>query len=148
MSENKHEVFESAPEKPLDDFWLEQGKKLIEGSIPALQDAAKNLITLLGLLNTLYMGILAFTDYTTVSGGFFLKSAYGLPLICWLASLYFVLKVVMTRHRDINPLSPEDIERAYIDIVKTKQFNLRASFWFITAGLIFAAILLIAKFYR
>lgn len=57
------EVFESGPSEPLDDFWLEQGKKLMEGSIPAIEEAASSLIRAIGLLKGIHLGILGFAGF-------------------------------------------------------------------------------------
>ena len=42
-------IFDSAPSNPDDDFWLEHGKKMVGDAITAVREAAKALLTGLGL---------------------------------------------------------------------------------------------------
>ena len=45
MPDDKETIFNSPPSEPDDKFWLEQGEVLIKGSVTAILDAAKSLIT-------------------------------------------------------------------------------------------------------
>jgi hypothetical protein len=70
------------------------------------------------------------------------KALLVLPLILWLLALYFSLEVMMTRRRDLNLLSPDDIRQKSNEILDAKQKNLQAAFWCLAVGLVLAILLL------
>jgi hypothetical protein len=56
-------VYESAPSEPDDDFWLEQGRKMVADSLPTVRTAAASLTTAIGVLQGIYLGVLGFAKF-------------------------------------------------------------------------------------
>ncbi len=138
MANENEKIYDSGPSEPDDDFWLEQGVKMVEGSLPSVREAAKSLMTGLGVLKAIYLGILGFADLVPKTASLSLKSLFTLPLIFWLCALYCCLCVMMTKESQINLHSPDDIRQSAEQSLKSKQNSLKLAFWLLTIGLIFA----------
>ncbi|MCP4613107.1 MAG: hypothetical protein GY845_30810 [Planctomycetes bacterium] len=134
-------IYDSGQSEPDDDFWFEQGKKMVEESLPSIRDAAKSLMTSLGILNAIYLGILGFADLVPKTAPKTLKGLFVSPLIFWLIALYCCLCVMMTEKSQINLHSPDNIRQNTEDALKSKQFFLKLAFWLLTIGLILAIVL-------
>ncbi len=146
MIGEKEIIFESPPSRPDDEFWLEQGRELVKGSITAVLDAAKSLLTGLGLLQGIYLGIIGFADYIPKTMPLHWKSLFLLPLISWLVALSFCLWVVMTKRFEFHPRSPDEIRETYEKILEEKQRFLKAAFVFMALGIILAMLLFIFRY--
>jgi len=146
MTDEKDMVFESPPSRPDDEFWLEQGRELVKGSINAVLDAARSLLTGLGLLQGIYLGIIGFADYIPKIMPWAYKCLFLAPLISWLVALSFCLWVAMTKRFEFHPHSPDEIRETYEKILEEKQRFLKAAFFFMALGLISAMLLFIFRY--
>ncbi len=138
MANENEKIYDSGPSEPDDDFWLEQGRKMLEGSLSSVREAAKSLMTGLGVLKAIYLGILGFADLFPKTASLELKSLFTLPLIFWLGALYCCLCVMITKESQINLYSPDNIRQNAECTLKSKQNSLKLAFWLLTIGLIFA----------
>ena len=133
-------IYDSGPRDPNDDFWLGQGRKAVEDSLPAVREAAKALMTGLGVLQGIYVAILGFGDLakevTWPAAGLF-----ALPLVAWLVALHSCLSVMKTKAYALNLLAPEEIREHHAQVLKDKQRRLTYAFWELTAGLVLALVL-------
>lgn len=145
MADEKEIIYDSAPAEPDDDFWLEQGQKMISGSITAVREAAKALMTGLGLLKGIYLGVLGFADYIPKTMPLLHRSLFLLPLLLWVTALYLCLQVMMTTRLDINLHSPDDIRKKSESVLNEKQGRLRWAFWTLVIGLVAALMLLVFR---
>jgi hypothetical protein len=144
--ETGHEViYDSPPSEPDDDFWLDQGKKMVEGSLPALREAAKSFLTGLGVLQGIYLGILGFSEFIPKTMPLLQKSLFLIPLLCWLEALRHSLQVMMTQRLNIYFHSPDDIRKKSDSVLVEKQGKLQWAFWFLTLGLVAAFVLLVYR---
>ncbi len=134
MTDTNEPVYESPQSEPDDTFWLEQGRELVKGSLTAVQEGAKSLMTGLGLLNSVYLGILGFKEFIPKTAELCIKLLFLLPLIFWVSGLYFSIMVLMTKSREIILHSPDDIKKNFDLIIKEKQANLKLAFWMAAAG--------------
>jgi hypothetical protein len=138
-------IFDSPPSKPDDDFWLEQGRKLVDGSMAAVKDAAKNLLTGLGALQGIYIAMLGFAEFIPKTLDVWTKSLFFIPMLCWMVAIYLALQVLMTRQLYIYLHSPEDIQKELGEMVEIRQKHLQWAFWSATAGLVAVAVLLLYR---
>ena len=143
MNETKEIVFDSAEERYDDDFWLEQGRKLVEESLPAAVEAAKELAKGAGLLKAVYLGILGFTDLVEKTDPTAWKLLFALPLVFWLVALYFALGAIMTRRLEIVLHSPDSIRETIDMIMIDKQLKVTWAFAMTTIGLLVALALIV-----
>ena len=63
MSENNEKIFDSPASDPEDEFWLVHGKQIIIDSLPAVRSAANSVITALGFIQAIYLGMLGFGEF-------------------------------------------------------------------------------------
>ncbi len=133
-------IYESAEAKHDDDFWLEQGQKLIVESLPSVRQAAKGLMTALGLVKGIYLAILGFSGYLTEETTLYpiRMAGYFVPLFLWLGSIYACMAVMMTKKWLVLKDSPESVRSVMKNVLKGKQKSLLTAFWLFAAGLIWA----------
>lgn len=142
---NKDIVYDSPPGDPDDNFWLDQGKKLLEGSLESVHEAAKALMTGAGVVQGIYLGILGLSDYISKTMPILEKSLYLIPLALWLFSLHAALQVMMTDTHEVNLHSPEEIRGLSKSLLTEKQSRVQKAFQFFAAGIVAAILLLILR---
>ncbi len=145
MADEKEIIYDSAPTEPDDDFWLQEGQKMVGESVTAVREAAKTFMTGLGLLQGIYLGVLGFADYIPKTMPLLHRGLFLLPLLLWVSALYLCLQVMMTTRLDINLHSPDDIRKKSESVLNEKQGRLRWAFWTLVIGLVVALMLLVFR---
>ena len=147
MAASQPPVFDSADDKHDDAFWLEQGQKLIEESLPSIREAAKGLMTALGAVKGIYLGIIGLKPFFSAEAppSDVALVLYLLPLLFWLASIYFGMGVMMTRRWNYHKDSPDSIQDLLGRILKSKQQSLFIAFWLFGAGIVAALFALVGR---
>ncbi|MFQ5632183.1 MAG: hypothetical protein ACE5I1_25720 [bacterium] len=143
MAESNEVIFESPPPNLDDDFWLQQGRKMVEDSIIAVRESAKALMSGVGVIQGIYMGILGFADFVPKNTALAIKGLFIIPLLLWLVALYQSIQVMMTQRIDLVMHSPDDIRAKSEQVLIEKQRILQTAFWTLAAGLFVAFALLI-----
>lgn len=140
---------EDIPTSPPDDpdhlFWLEQGRKALMDSVSltTVRAAATSLMTGLGAMQAVYIGVLGFAEFITKDMKLQSKWLFALPSILWLASIYFCLRVLKTEGMEIRLTAPNEIRNRFQKLMRSKQRDLNIAFWLLLAGLVAATLLLI-----
>jgi len=147
MSENNEIIYDSPTSDPEDDFWLEHGRQMITESLGAVRSAANAVITALGVIQAIYLGILGFSEFIPEQVPWELKMLFFIPLLLWLVSLYCCIGVVMTGKMTIFLHSPEDIKQKSLNFTLEKQRLLKWGFGFLAAGLLAAFVLFVVRLY-
>ena len=142
----EEKIYDSGTPEIDDDFWLEQGKKLVEGSFEAVIKAAETIATGIGLLQGIYLAIIGFAEGVTKSFSGPYKALLIIPFLFWMLGLYTSIQVIMTKREEINLHSPDDIQNKFNKLLKNKQNNIMWSYWSLTAGMLIALVLLIFPF--
>lgn len=141
MANEKEKIYDSPPSKPHDRFWLGQGEKMVEQSLPAMREAAKALMTGLGVLQGIYVAILGFGETAKgLTGAGAVVAA--MPLVAWMVALFFCLGVMMTSPQQIHLLSPESIRENHEAVLKSKQYRLWSAFAALAIGLVLAMVVI------
>jgi hypothetical protein len=138
-------VYDSAPSEPDDEFWLEQGRKMVADSLPTVRTAAASLTTAIGVLQGIYLGVLGFAKFVPEALPLYQKALFIIPLIFWLVALYNCIDVALTRRIDVYMHSPEDIREKSLALAAEKQRSLQWAFWLLTLGLLAAFALLMYR---
>ena len=138
-------IYDSPASEPDDDFWLEQGKKMAAESLASVREAAKAFMIGVEVILAIYLGILGFAHVVPANGTLFVQILFALPLVCWLATLYFCIGVMMTSRIDVYLHAPADVREKSEAILQEKQSLLTKAYGFLAAGLLIAVALLIYR---
>jgi hypothetical protein len=138
-------IYESSPSEMDDDFWLEQGRRMLTESLSTIRTAANSLMTALGVLQGIYLGILGFSKFIPETLSFSKKILFIAPLILWLLALHFCVEVAMTERLNIYLHSPSDIREESISLMLEKQRYLEWAFRLLAFGVLAAFGLLLYR---
>jgi hypothetical protein len=125
----------AAPASNLDRFWIKTMQNLARGSITSTEDAAKQLITIISLLQTIYFAAISFSD---LKNALAIKSnlvfLFLSPIALWLIALALAILVFLPRHYYTNLESPSKSATTFNDIISFKQKILFWSYIVLTIG--------------
>lgn len=129
-------IYSSAPSEPDDDFWLQEGKRMVTESLASVRNAANSLTASLGMLQSFYLGILSFGEPLPENSSFFAKALFVAPMILWLFALYLCIAVVMTKKFPVYTNSPSDIRDKTTQLLLQKQKQLQWAVGLLAIGLL------------
>ncbi|MDT5122875.1 MAG: hypothetical protein QOC96_2357 [Acidobacteriota bacterium] len=138
-------IYDSPPSETDDDLWLAQGVKMLEESVPGVRNAASELIKALGLLQTVYLGILGFAKFIPENMEVYNKALFIVPIIPWVVATYYCLRVMKTDIVRINLRSPTDIREKATTLLEDKQSNLENAFILLIAGIVMAFVMVVFR---
>ena len=114
-------------------FWRETGRELVRESIKSLDETARQIITVAGILEGLYFHAISFSDIRgAVSGSS--TWLYLLPLVILLISLVSAFAVFFPDRYRINILSSTGSQAIYEAIVSSKLLAMRIAAVFLILG--------------
>lgn len=145
MPDELIDLGDSPPTPPDADLWLEYGRKLVQDAPAALRGAATSLMTGLGALQGIYLGILGFAKFIPETIDVRLKLLLIAPLLLWMLALYHCLKVLMTDVSEVHLNSPSDLRDDYARMIAEKQHLLTVAFWLLLSGLVVAIVLIVFR---
>jgi hypothetical protein len=138
---NDEEVFEAEQVTDVDRFWLTLGQETLKESISALEGAAKQLISIVSILQGIYFAAISFSNLKQVlvvqsAQGWLLVVVFVLPIALWLASLVFAINVFTPRLYSSNLSSPQMTQETYDKLVKAKHRELRKAHVLLVVGFV------------
>src|SRR5437763_8109471 len=138
-------IYDSPPSESDDDLWLAQGAKMLEESVPGVRNAASELIKALGMLQTVYLGILGFAKFIPESMEVYNKALFVVPIVPWVLATYYCLRVMKTEIVKINLRSPSDIREKASSLLEEKQRHLEIAFALLIAGIVLAFVMVVFR---
>ena len=138
-------IYDSPPSESDDDLWLAQGAKMLEESVPGVRNAASELIKALGLLQTVYLGILGFAKFIPENMEVYNKALFIVPIVPWVVATYYCLRVMKTDIVRINLRLPTDIREKATTLLEDKQSNLENAFILLIAGIVMAFVMVVFR---
>ena len=141
MNENS-EISEiiGAPVTELDQFWLKMARRIVKESIGSLEDAARQLITVVTLVEGIYFAAISFSDVrkvlTSPGQPAWVVFLFISPIILWLICLVFAIRVFSPESYRSNMSSPELAKNVYLEIVAYKHKMLRRAYLSLLIGFI------------
>jgi hypothetical protein len=115
--------FDSTDED-LKEFWREAGKEIVKKSIDTLEEVAKQILGVAGILEGLYFHAITFGDLRgTVSGG--VLYVYLTPIVLLLISIIFSLVVFLPETYRINIANWRLCKSTFEEISKSKLVAVR-----------------------
>ena len=152
------------PLTALDRFWLDTVRGAVGDSVGVLEAAAKQIITITTLLQAIYFAAISFSDLkealflqnlripnlaTSISHdhlgevpvqentvGWMLVLLFVLPIVFWLLSLGFAVRVFKPEAYRTNLASPDVARRTYLKIVSYKHRQLQWAHRFLVMGIL------------
>ncbi len=115
-------------------FWREMGRTLIKESISTLDETAKQIIGVAGILEGLYFHAITYTNLRGKMQGNDL-GVYVAPIVLLLISLTAALLVFFPEHSRLNADSSEASKLVYERTVQRKLWALRAASLFLVLGI-------------
>ena len=138
-------IYDSPPSESDDDLWLAHGAKMLEDSVPGVHNAASELLKALGLLQTVYLGILGFAKFIPENMEIRNKALFVVPIVPWIIATYYGLRVLKTEIVKLNLRSPSDIREKAAELLEAKQRYLEVAFALLIAGIIFAFVMVVFR---
>lgn len=123
----------------LDRFWLETAQGAAKESVGALEEAAKQLISVTSLLQAIYFAAISFSE---LKEGIVVEDAvnwllvllFVLPIVLWLASLSFAVRVFKPETYKTNLSSPDLARSMYEEMAAYKHQQLQRAHLFLVLG--------------
>ena len=136
------EEIQGAALTPLDRFWLDTARNAAKDSINSLEEAAKQLIAIATLSQTVYFAAVSFSDLkkglvqlAPVQQWEFVI-LLALPIALWLVSLWFAIRVFKPETYRTNLNSPDLARELYLQAVAYKHRQLQRAYLALAAGFI------------
>jgi hypothetical protein len=139
------QIFDSAAREPDDDLWLEYGKKLVLESLASVRNAANSMLSALGVLQGIYLGILGFSEFIPKDWLVYTKALFILPAGLWMFALFLCLKVTMTEIGLLNIFSPDKVREEATRSLEEKQGYLQSAFALMVAGFVLVFVLILVR---
>ncbi len=115
-------------------LWKDTAKGWPGDSNKSIEETAKQLIGVAGILEGLYFHAIAYSDVRGQLASGWIVALYMLPLALWLASLGFALMVFFPRTYQANISSWRESKAAFDSIVAYKHAMLKAAGLFLALG--------------
>jgi hypothetical protein len=122
-SSQKLSAFDVEPLDELDNFWLDTMRDVTKNSITSIEDAAKQLIPVISILQAIYFAAISFSNLkaSPMLHNLMAVFLFVSPIICWFVSLAFAISVFIPRKFQTNLNSPSKSSRTYDKIAEFKQ---------------------------
>jgi hypothetical protein len=136
-----------------DEFWFSLDSDLKKGGITKVEDAAKQLITVTSISQSIYFAAVSFTETrkSLPLVPFPLKMWFIffliLPLILWTSGLYNAIRAFKPEEYLTSQYAPEVIEETYQGILKYKTSRLGNAYRLLWLGFVCALIVLLIYFF-
>jgi len=114
-------------------FWKDNAKALLGESIKSIEETAKQIIGVAGILEGLYFHAIAYSSVRGKLDGWLIV-VYIAPLACWLVSLSLALLVFFPRTYDANINSARESRTAFERVVIYKHNILKVAGFFLSLG--------------
>ena len=129
------------PVTELDEFWLDTARTAVKESVASLEEAAKQLIAAVTLVEGIYFAAVSWSDMhkvMAVSGteAWFRIALFVSPIVLWLFCLFFAVRVFTPKTYKTNLSSPEMAEQFYREMVRHKHRNLKRAYWALLFGFV------------
>ena len=118
-------------------FWKDTAKGLLGESIKSIEETAKQIIGVAGILEGLYFHAIAFSDVRGTLNSPWQVILFLAPLAVWLASLSLAVLVFFPRTYDTNISSWRESRTTFEQIVVYKHRMLKTAGIFLAVGVFF-----------
>lgn len=137
---NEQTIEEGIPLTPEDEFWMSRMREMAADSVNAVQEAARQLIAMITVMEGIYAAVLAFSGIKQIpQDSVPAVIFYASPILLWLVSLFFALRVFVTRKYHYFGNSPDSSAAAFQKIAEFKYHDLKRAYFFLCLSFAVAA---------
>jgi p-aminobenzoyl-glutamate transporter AbgT len=127
------------PVTELDEFWLGTAKKSVLESVASLEDAARQLIAAVTVVEGIYFAAVSWSNLYQVMAISGTQADLRIllfisPIVLWLVCLFFAIRVFTPENYKTNLNSPQMAEQFYRQMVGYKHRNLKRAYWALLFG--------------
>lgn len=134
-----------------DGFWLDTARQLVNTSITAIEEAAKQIIGLVTLLQGIFFAVITVSDLklklAALAGQAYfwiLLSLMVLPMLCWIFSLWWSVLVFLPRSYSLHLRSPDLSREAFNQLVEHKHKHLLRAYRALTLSFLLLLMAIVA----
>jgi len=140
LNVKEEEIEEGIPLSSNDEFWLKQMQEMTASSIKSIEEAGKQLISMITVMQGIYTAVLAFSGIKKIPESSITAALiYISPIFLWLTSLFFALRVFKTKKYHYYSNSPDSTQNTFQEIAAYKQKNINIAFVFLCLSFFVAA---------
>ncbi len=129
-------TIQGAPPGQQDLKWLELMDTARKDSLAAIEEAAKQLIGLDGIISGIYFGAVALAKLSPAALGAANRILFIAPVVLWLGSLVAAVLALVPRAYTYNPYSPDEARDTYARLTGTKDRRLQIALWLFVASIV------------
>jgi ethanolamine utilization microcompartment shell protein EutS len=118
------------------EFWREFGKNLVQGSILAVEESAKQVVNVNGVLIGFYSGTIVLSEMRNQNPPVWQLVLFLSPILFWLLSLMTALSIFWTGRFKINLESSVSAKKVIENMLQRKHNSLKFSFIFLFSGIL------------
>lgn len=127
------------PLTEMDEFWLETARNAVKESVSSLEEAAKQLIGAVTLVEGIYFAAVSWSDMKTIMAvtgwmAWLRIALFVSPIVLWLVCLFFAVRVFTPETYQTNLSSPDLAEKFHRELVRYKHRNLKRAHRALLAG--------------
>ncbi len=136
------------PPQPIDTFWTEFGLDRLKKTIESLENAAKQLVSIVAFSQTVYFAGISFADlkkglvHSLGWGKWLIVIAALSPIVCWILSLYWAIRVFKPEEFKVAPDAPDEARALFIRLRNYKAPRLLWSYRALLVGFICLGVIL------
>ena len=134
INDSENELIGLRPSS-MDIFWRGVLRRAVYKSIDSIEAASRQLIAIISFLEGIYFAAISSFEAREALSGWTL-GLFILPIVLWLVSLFFAIRVFVPRVYETNLRSPDIAEETYLAIVAYKQANLQRAHWVLFASFV------------
>jgi hypothetical protein len=122
------------------DFWLETARALAAESVRSIEEAARQVIAIASLAQAVYFAAVSFGGARAAAALYtageraIIALALVSPLLCWVISLFFAMRVFKPETYQTNLDAPDQAESFVREVVGYKRRQLQSAYWFLVLG--------------
>lgn len=136
MNENDEIIEPISFVTDIDEFWVKTIRDITGESIKRIEEAAKQLIAIVSVLQAIYFAAISFSELKNLSFHNPWSFLFICPIAIWIISLSLAVTVFMPRTYSTNLESPSMSEKTFKEMVKFKQRQLWYAYCVLVAGFI------------
>lgn len=146
MKEDESDVQEGRPLDAEQKFFLKKYREMKSNSPDKHDELAKSFITTVGMLATIYFGVVTFSKI--IDKPVWFKVIAAMPILIWIFAVISALMALLPREYPLLKDVPESVEKALDEITGRKYKCMKYCGWLALSGLAVMMIVLVLYIFK